>query len=64
MNNASTPGSNGINIGNYGNGGIRHSYRIKVKDDSGKDIKYNISLECMKLLKLAIEFQKPKELQT
>ena len=60
MNNASTPGSNGINIGNYGNGVIRHSYRIKVKDDSGKDIKYNISAGMYEIIKIGDRVSKTK----
>jgi len=60
MNDTSTPGANGINIGNYGNGGIRHSYRIKVKDDSGKDIKYSISAGMYEIIKIGDRVSKAK----
>jgi len=51
-------GAGGIMIGN--SGGVRHTYRIKVKTDQGKTVNYTISEGMYEIVKIGDRVSKPK----
>jgi len=54
------PMNQGITIGNNMNGGVTHSYTIKVKTDAGKTIGYPISSGMYEVIKIGDRVSKPK----
>ncbi|MEI7838589.1 MAG: hypothetical protein WCI37_02265 [bacterium] len=60
-NNTGSPTNNGIGL-NIGNnlGGVTHTYKIRVKDDSGKEFNYKVSEGQYEILKIGDRVSKAK----